>query len=174
LRTTHPHLVLILAPRHLDRLEEVEKILRSEGLSWRRRSSLPIQGRDETFGVILLDTMGELMKIYSLGTIVFIGGSLVSIGGHNPLEPLFYKKCVLFGPYMFNFLEISRHLLIEGGAVLVNDREGLSYQLNRLLSDSKERNEIGEKGYRFIQKHRGATEKIFEKTKPFLFEVRRG
>jgi 3-deoxy-D-manno-octulosonic-acid transferase len=75
---------------------------------------------------------------------------------------------------MFNFLEISRHLLIEGGAVLVNDREGLSYQLNRLLSDSKERNEIGEKGYRFIQKHRGATEKIFEKTKPFLFEVRRG
>jgi len=174
LRTTHPHLVLILAPRHLDRLEEVEKILRSEGLSLRRRSSLPIQGRDETFGVILLDTMGELMKIYSLGTIVFIGGSLVSIGGHNPLEPLFYKKCVLFGPYMFNFLEISRHLLIEGGAVLVNDREGLSYQLNRLLSDSKERNEIGEKGYRFIQKHRGATEKIFEKTKPFLFEVRRG
>ncbi|MBM4322163.1 MAG: 3-deoxy-D-manno-octulosonic acid transferase [Deltaproteobacteria bacterium] len=168
LRTTHPHLVLILAPRHLDRLEEVEKILRSEGLSWRRRSSLPIQGRDETFGVILLDTMGELMKIYSLGTIVFIGGSLISIGGHNPLEPLFYKKCVLFGPYMFNFLEISRHLLIEGGAVLVNDREALSSKIDQLLKDERARNEIGENGYRFIQKHRGATERIFKKIRPFL------
>ncbi|MBM4308159.1 MAG: 3-deoxy-D-manno-octulosonic acid transferase [Deltaproteobacteria bacterium] len=168
LRTTHPHLVLILAPRHLDRLEEVEKILRSEGLSWRRRSSLPIQGRDETFGVILLDTMGELMKIYSLGTIVFIGGSLVSIGGHNPLEPLFYKKCVLFGPYMFNFLEISRHLLTEGGALLVNDREALSSKIDQLLKDERARNEIGENGYRFIQKHRGATERIFKKIRPFL------
>ena len=168
LKTTNPHLILILAPRHLDRLEEVEKILRSEDLSWRRRTSSSIQDRNEVSSVILLDTMGELMRVYSLGTIVFIGGSLVSIGGHNPLEPLFFKKCVLFGPYMFNFLEISRHLLTEGGAVLVNDREGLSFQLTRLLSDERARNEIGENGYRFIQKHRGATEKIFDKIRPLL------
>jgi 3-deoxy-D-manno-octulosonic-acid transferase len=69
---------------------------------------------------------------------------------------------------MFNFLEISRHLLTEGGAVLVNDREGLSFQLTRLLSDERARNEIGENGYRFIQKHRGATEKIFDKIRPLL------
>ncbi|MBM4338301.1 MAG: 3-deoxy-D-manno-octulosonic acid transferase [Deltaproteobacteria bacterium] len=168
LRELVPRLILILAPRHLNRLEEVEKILRDEGLSWRRRSSFPIQGRHETCSVILLDTMGELMRMYSLGTIVFIGGSLVSIGGHNPLEPLFFKKCVLFGPYMFNFLEISRHLIAERGALLVNNREELSSQLKRLLSDERARNEIGENGYRFIQKHRGATEKIFEKIRPFL------
>lgn len=168
LRKADPHLILILAPRHLDRLEEVEKILRNEDLSWKRRSSLSGQDRKEISGVILLDTMGELMRLYSLGTIVFIGGSLVPVGGHNPLEPLFFKKCVLFGPHMFNFLEISRRLIAEGGAILVNDREELSSQLKRLLSDERARNEVGQNGYRFLMKHRGATERIFEKIKPFL------
>ncbi|MCJ7703952.1 MAG: 3-deoxy-D-manno-octulosonic acid transferase [Desulfobacterales bacterium] len=168
LRKADPHLILILAPRHLDRLDEVEKVLRNEGLSWKRRSSLSGQDRKEISGVILLDTMGELMRLYSLGTIVFIGGSLVPVGGHNPLEPLFFKKCVLFGPHMFNFLEISRRLIAEGGAILVNGREELSSQLKRLLSDEKARNEVGENGYRFLQKHRGATERIFERIRPFL------
>ncbi len=177
LKRVDPSLILILAPRHLDRLEEVEKILGRESLLWKRRTSLSaessqyVEGRTEKPGVILLDTMGELMKIYSLGTLVFIGGSLVPIGGHNPLEPLFFKKCVLFGPYMFNFLEISRRLVAEGGAVLVKNREELSSQLKRLLSDEKARNEVGENGYRFLQKHRGATERIFEKVKPFLKDI---
>lgn len=168
LKKTYPHLILILAPRHLDRLEDVERLLSQEGLQWKRRSSFPQQDPKEAKEVILLDTMGELMRIYRLGTIVFIGGSLVSIGGHNPLEPLLFKKCVLFGPYMFNFLEISRRLIAEGGAVLVKDRETLFFQLKRLLSDEKARREIGENGYRFLQKHRGATERIFEKIQPFL------
>ncbi|MBM4278539.1 MAG: 3-deoxy-D-manno-octulosonic acid transferase [Deltaproteobacteria bacterium] len=168
LRKADPHLILILAPRHLDRLDEVEKILRNESLSWKRRSSLSGQDRKEMPGVILLDSMGELMRLYSLGTLVFIGGSLVPIGGHNPLEPLFFKKCILFGPHMFNFLEISRRLIEEGGAIPVKDKEELSSQLKRLLSDEKARNGIGENGYRFLQKHRGATERIFEKIKPLL------
>lgn len=180
LRKTLRHLILILAPRHLNRLEEVEKVLKKESLEWDRRTSLSTdlppysESRAERSRVILLDTMGELMMIYSLGTVVFIGGSLVSVGGHNPLEPLFFKKCVLFGPYMFNFLEISRRLVAGGGAVLVNSREELSSQLKRLLSDETVRKEIGEQGYRFLNKHRGTTERIFEKIKPFLFEARRG
>ncbi len=122
-------LVLILAPRHLDRLEEVERILRKESISWMRRSSFAMDqsSRTEgTTGVILLDTMGELMSLYSLGTLVFVGGSLVPVGGHNPLEPLFFKKCVFFGPYMFHFLEISRRLIEVGGAIQVKDREDLT------------------------------------------------
>lgn len=173
LKKTYPHLILILAPRHLNRLEDVEKLLSQEGLRWKRRSSFPQQDPKEDKEVILLDTMGELLRIYSLGTIVFIGGSLVSIGGHNPLEPLLFKKCVLFGPYMFNFLEISRRLIAERGAVLVKDRETLFFQLKRLLSDEKTRKEIGENGYRFLQKHRGATERIFETIRPFLFDDQR-
>lgn len=168
LKEIYPLLILLLAPRHLDRLEEVEKTLRQEGLSWNRRSSLARQNQKGASSVILLDTMGELMKLYRLGTVVFIGGSLVSIGGHNPLEPLVFKKCVLFGPYMFNFFDISRRLIAEGGAILVKDSEELFSQLKRFLSDEKARNEVGERGYQFLQKHRGATERILEKIRPFL------
>ncbi len=168
LKGIYPDLILLLAPRHLDRLEDVEKTLRQEGLPWKRKSSLGRQSQNGASDVILLDTMGELMKLYRLGTVVFIGGSLVSIGGHNPLEPLVFKKCVLFGPYMFNFLEISRRLIAEKGAVLVKDQEDLFSQLKRLLSDERARREIGENGFQFLQKHRGATERIFEKIRPFL------
>ncbi|MCX8118806.1 MAG: 3-deoxy-D-manno-octulosonic acid transferase [Desulfobacterota bacterium] len=167
LRKAHPSLTLLLAPRHLDRLAQVEKLLIERDLPWERRSHRSAQKGSEA-KVILLDTMGELMKLYRLGTLVFIGGSLVSIGGHNPLEPLFYKRCVLFGPYMFNFLEISRRLTAEGGAVLVKDKEDLSAQLRRLLSDEKTRREIGEKGFQFLQRHRGATDRIVDKIRPFL------
>jgi 3-deoxy-D-manno-octulosonic-acid transferase len=112
--------------------------------------------------------MGELMSLYRLGTVVFIGGSLVPVGGHNPIEPLFFKKCVLFGPHMFNFLEISQSLLEAGGAIQVEREEDLFFQLKRLLSDEGARTEVGERGYQFIQKHRGAIERMFEEIKPFL------
>ncbi|MGZ3558306.1 MAG: 3-deoxy-D-manno-octulosonic acid transferase, partial [Thermodesulfobacteriota bacterium] len=126
LKKIDPHLVFILAPRHLERLDEVEKILRKESISWVRKSSLPsgAGGLDQKQpDVVLLDTMGELMTLYSLGTLVFVGGSLVPIGGHNPLEPLFHKKCVLFGPHMLNFLEISQRLIEAGGAIQVSGKE---------------------------------------------------
>jgi 3-deoxy-D-manno-octulosonic-acid transferase len=178
LRKIDPHLVLILAPRHLERLEEVERILKRESISWIRKTSLsmdqdrPDEERKELPPVILLDTMGELMKLYGLGTLVFIGGSLVPVGGHNPIEPLFFKKGVLFGPHMFHFLEISHHLIEAGGAIQVRGKEDLAFQLKRLLSNERARNEVGEKGYQFLQKHRGATEKIFEEIKPFLAQLR--
>jgi len=171
LKKMDPHLVLILAPRHLERLEEVERVLKKESTSWLRKTSLSLgAGRSdqEQPDVILLDTMGELMGIYSLGTLIFVGGSLVPVGGHNPLEPLFFKKCVLFGPYMFNFLEISRRLIEAGGAIQVSGKEDLFSQMKRLLFDEVARKEVGEKGYQFHQKHQGATERMFEEIRPFL------
>jgi 3-deoxy-D-manno-octulosonic-acid transferase len=126
------------------------------------------QEKEKPLGVVLLDTMGELMSLYSLGTLVFVGGSLVPIGGHNPLEPLFFKKCVFFGPYMFHFSEISRHLIEVGGAVQVKGREDLAAHMKRLLKNERARKEIGERGYQLIQKHRGAIERMFEEIKPFL------
>ncbi len=172
LREIAPDLLLILAPRHLNRLEEVEQILHRESSSWTRRTTLAIkqsrpdqQGRTE---VILLDTMGELMSLYRLATLVFIGGSLVPVGGHNPLEPLFFKKCVLFGPFMFHFSEISRQLVEAGGAIQVNGREDLSNHLRHLLRNKRARNEIGERGYQFVRKHQGATERMLGEIRPYL------
>jgi 3-deoxy-D-manno-octulosonic-acid transferase len=172
LRQIAPDLIFILAPRHLNRLEEVERMLQKESLSWIRRTVLPMdQDRPDQKRrpeVILLDTMGELMSLYSLATLVFIGGSLVPVGGHNPLEPLFFKKCVLFGPFMFNFLEISRRLIEAEGAIQVKDREDLTLQLKRLLRNEKVRKEMGERGYQFLRKHQGATERMFAVIKPYL------
>ena len=178
LRRINPSLVLLLAPRHLERLEEVERVIKKESLSWIRRTSFPVgfpAGQDQSGEepkeppeVILLDTMGELMSLYSLGTVIFVGGSLVPVGGHNPLEPLHFKKCVLFGPYMFHFSEISRSLIKAGGAIQVEGREDLLSHLKRLLSDEGARKEVGEKGYQFLQKHRGATDRMFEEIRPFI------
>ncbi len=172
LKKVDPLLILLLAPRHLDRLDEVEKILRRESISWMRRTLIEgIQDPSELCDVILLDTMGELMNLYSLGTLVFIGGTLFPVGGHNPLEPLFFKKCVLFGPYMFHFSEISRSLVHEGGAIQVKDEEELGLQLKRLLSDERMRREIGERGYQFLQRHQGTTERTFKEVLPFLPQI---
>jgi 3-deoxy-D-manno-octulosonic-acid transferase len=180
LEKSYSHFSMILAPRHLDRLPEVEKILRKEGIPWTRRSSLPSgrnepdSGNKERPRLILLDTMGELVRLYSLGALVFVGGSLVPVGGHNPLEPLFFKKCVLFGPHMSNFEEISRLLVETGGAIRVNGREDLFQQVKHLLDDETLRKEVGEKGYQILQENRGSTERIFEEIKPYLSQVRNG
>jgi 3-deoxy-D-manno-octulosonic-acid transferase len=174
LRRMIPRLILILAPRHLERLEEVEEILKKEALPWLRKTALfPKAGPSdrEHPEVILLDTMGELMGVYSLGTVVFVGGSLVPIGGHNPLEPLFFKKCVLFGPHMFHFLEITRRLIEAGGAIQVSGKEALLTELKRLLFDEVARNEVGEKGHQFLQKHQGATGRMFEEIRPLLNDI---
>ena len=174
LRKMDPRLTLVLAPRHLERLEEVERVLKKESISWTRKTLLAMDQersngkQKELPKVILLDTMGELMNLYSLGTLVFIGGTLVPVGGHNPIEPLFFKKCVLFGPHMFHFLEISRQLVEAGGAIQVKGKEDLSFHLKHLLSDETARKEVGELGYQFLQKHRGATERMFEEIRPFL------
>ncbi len=172
LREIAPDLIFILAPRHLNRLEEVERMLRKESLSWIRRTVLPTdQDRPDQKRrpeVILLDTMGELMSLYSLATLVFIGGSLVPVGGHNPLEPLFFKKCVLFGPFMFHFSEISRRLVEEEGAIQANGIEDLTSHMRRLLRNERARKEMGERGYQFLRKHQGATERMFEQIRPYL------
>jgi len=171
LKETNSPLVLILAPRHLERLEEVEGILRRESVAWSRKTTLIREaGRkdQEHPEVILLDTMGELMGLYSLGTLVFVGGSLVPVGGHNPLEPLFFEKCVLFGPHMFNFLEIATRLIEDRGAIQISGKEDLFTQVKRLLFDEAARKEVGRKGHQFLQKHQGATERMFEEIRRLL------
>jgi len=180
LRKIVPHLVLLLAPRHLERLAEVERLLERESVPWRKKTSLAMEsnrsggGKNGVPSVILLDTMGELMSLYRLGALVFIGGSLVPVGGHNPLEPLLFKKSVLFGPHMFNFLEVSQGLIEAGGAVQVAGSQDLFSQLKRLLLDQKAAEETGEKGFRFLQRHRGATERVFEEIRPFLIRIEEG
>jgi 3-deoxy-D-manno-octulosonic-acid transferase len=103
LREKFPDLVLILAPRHPERFDEVEGIVNRAGFDCQRRTRIKNPIRD----VLLLDTIGELRSFYGICDIAFVGGSLVKVGGHNLLEPAAMKKPVVFSRYMFNFKEIS-------------------------------------------------------------------
>ncbi len=159
-----PDLRLILTPRHPERIPEVESLCKNRNLSYIRRSQItdhrsPITDHRP---IILLDTIGELAKVYSLATVVFVGGSLVPIGGHNILEPAALGKAPLFGPYMHNFIESAR-LLKEGeGGIQIRNKEELLEKVLSLLRGAEEREGLGEKAQRIVKEHQGASEKTVE------------
>jgi len=161
------NLLLILAPRHPDRLNEVERILTQRGLAFSKRSQIrPDRGR--AGDVILLDTMGELSKIYSLGTVIFVGGSLRGIGGHNILEPAFYGIPILFGPHMENFQEIAELFLAGRGALAVKDGSDLSQKLIWLLLHPQEAEAMGARARAILRENRGATQRTLDLLREYL------
>ena len=153
------NLILILAPRHPERFSEVEKLVKKRGLSLVRKSQIKNTKFASRPQVILLDTIGELAQTYSLGDVIFVGGSLVNVGGHNLLEPLVFKKPVIFGPYIQNISEIVNLLIQSEAGILVKTKEELLYQSKRLLINGKEAQALGERGFQVVNTHQGATEK---------------
>ena len=153
LRTDHPDLVLLLAPRHPERVPEVERLLGERGLASVRRSRLPTARAGAA--VIILDTVGELATLYQLAEVVFVGGSLVPTGGHNMLEPALRSKPVLFGPYTSNFRESAELLLEAGGARRVTDAAGLESALRELLEKPEIARGMGEMGYQAVIRRQG-------------------
>ncbi|MBI3330312.1 MAG: 3-deoxy-D-manno-octulosonic acid transferase [Nitrospinae bacterium] len=154
-----PNLRLLLAPRHLERLDAVEALLRRSQLTVHRKSQVIAPGSGTDASVILLDTMGELARVYAVGTVVFVGGSLVPIGGHNVLEPAAHRKAIVFGPHMHNFHEIAAVLLDARGAVQTDTPAALSEAIVALLKDPERRQAMGEAAYHVLQENRGAIER---------------
>lgn len=149
-------LCLLLAPRHPERLDEVERLVRRSGLSWVRRSQLPAAPLTG-MSVILLDTMGELASLYAAATVVFIGGSLIPHGGQNMLEPAAVGRPVIHGPHMGNFAEMRDLFQKAGAAVQVEDGKGLREKLALLLDDPTLADRMGKAGCEIVEAHRGAT-----------------
>jgi 3-deoxy-D-manno-octulosonic-acid transferase len=110
-----PNTILIIAPRHIERTPQIETMIEGQGFTYQLRNELGIAGRRRTEPVVIMNTFGELFKLYSVGTIVFCGGSLVPLGGQNPLEAAAWGKVVFYGPSMEDFLD-ARALLEEVGA----------------------------------------------------------
>ncbi len=158
LRKKYPDLVLIIAPRHPERFDEVCGLITSAGYECQRRTRLKGPVRD----VVLLDTIGELRAFYSACDIAFVGGSLVKVGGHNLLEPAAMKKPVIFSRYMFNFKEISEALIHAGGGLMVKDKEELYAKLDNLLSDKQLSAAMGEKAFKVIAANSGATARTID------------
>jgi len=146
---------LILAPRHPERFDAVARLLERRGIPFARRSrtaEAPSQPN-----VLLLDTIGELARAYGLGAAAFIGGSLVDVGGHNPLEPAVWGVPVVTGPHVHNFQEVYDALIAAGGAVLAHDVAEITTILEGWLDDPASADRVGEAGRRVVETSRGAT-----------------
>ena len=151
-----PNLKLIVAPRHPQRTFQIERLVSRYGFNSVRLSQLSTDDRRQT-SVFILDTIGQLKSIHSLATVVFVGGSLIPRGGHNPIEPAILAKPILFGPHLSNFKEVTDMLLDRRAAILVNSGRELKENLLRLLTDSSERLEMGNRARESIEVTRGAT-----------------
>ncbi|MBI4637816.1 MAG: 3-deoxy-D-manno-octulosonic acid transferase [Candidatus Rokubacteria bacterium] len=164
------HLVLVIAPRHPERVPEVLDLLATRGWPSVRRSELPQRRRDGA--VIVLDTVGELAQLYSIADVVFVGGSLVAAGGHNMLEPALRRKPVLLGPHTENFRESAALLVASGAARVVRDAAELAGEVGRLLSDGDLRAKLGNAGYEAVASRHGAVQETLNLVGRFLYPGR--
>ncbi len=160
---------MVLVPRHPERAGQVAGILGNFGMKFTLRSEL--ERREDEFRageVLLVDTVGELMRFYAIADLAFVGGSLVPTGGHNILEPASLGTPVLFGPHMNNFRESAALLLAGGGGFQVKDREDLAAVQQNLLDDPGKRSDAGQNGMRLLLENGGATQKQMEMIKRLL------
>lgn len=165
LRTSYPRARLIMAPRHLERLEEVETLIRPSGLVSVRLSRVnPVDHWD----VGLVDTMGELPRYYGVASVVFIGGSLIPHGGQNPLEATSLGKPVLFGPFMHNFSEMTEQLLAHQAAKRLADAAELATAFQELLARRSEAEAMGRRAKELTERSQGALQSTMEVLQPLL------
>jgi len=164
---------LMIAPRRPERFQEVAKLLEESGLSWARKTAAPLTA-DSSTEVILLDTIGELPAVYSLATVVFVGGSIVDRGGHNVLEPAANGACVITGHNTHNFQAIVQ-LLNEADAIVqlpplefTRAAQCLTHELESLLTNEDRRAQLAARAKDIIEKNRGAAERTAEIIKPLL------
>jgi 3-deoxy-D-manno-octulosonic-acid transferase len=155
LKSDIKNLRLVLAPRHPERFRDVENLIKAKGYECVRYSKN--DDAKPQSAVILIDTIGELMKGYRLATLVFVGGSLVPKGGHNILEPVALGKPVIFGPYMYNFQESTDALIKVGACIMIQNKNELTDKIRGVLTGT-DFNEMGKRGLEFIKSKQGATD----------------
>jgi 3-deoxy-D-manno-octulosonic-acid transferase len=148
--------LLVLAPRHRPRFDEVAALLAGSGLRWIRRTDAAA----DAGAVLLLDTIGELEDFYAAADVAFVGGSLVPIGGHNLLEPAALGVATLAGPHQGNAPEIARLLCDSGGVQLVADSKELGAALVQLLEDGSARARMGAAAQATVAANQGALVKL--------------
>ena len=147
--------VLIIAPRHPERFAEASRLAAGRGFAVARRTELEAAAAPAA-DVVILDTIGELARLFRLATVVFVGGSLVPAGGHNPIEPAAFGKAVVFGPHMDNFAEIASLFVARGAAWQLGSQDELDGALEALLSDAGRRAALGAAARAVVDDQRGA------------------
>ena len=159
LKMLFSNLVLIIAPRDINRKNEVLSVAKNMGLKTVFKTCI-LKETKLFSDIIILDTVGELSSIYVLASVAFVGGSLVPEGGHNLLEPAMFGCPVLFGPYISDFAEIAENIQGTGGGFVVNNPEDLYSGLKFFLEDKGARLAVKRKLFDFLKENNGAVELV--------------
>jgi 3-deoxy-D-manno-octulosonic-acid transferase len=161
---------LVIVPRKPERFDEVARMIADAGLNYVRYSSLKNTNDkcSDRPPVILGDTMGDLRKFYSLASVVFVGRSLVPMGGSDMMEAAALGKCTIFGPYTFNFRQTVDSLLASYGAIVVNDGDELLAAIQKCLLEPDYARQIARNGQDDIKRNQGATAKSIEQIEKLL------
>jgi len=174
---THaPSAVLLLAPRHIERVDQVETMVRARGMAVQRRSTMSLAQATAQAGprVIILDSRGELASLYREAVVAYVGGTMIPVGGHNLLEPAVWAKPVLFGPYTDHCTEIASLLVETGGGRRVNDEAELTREVIRLFEQEEECAKMGRAARTFVEQNQGALRSTVEAIETFLPPHRSG
>ncbi len=164
-RKRRPELLLILAPRHPERGEQISDLIGQHGLSVVQRS-LGEKIDDQT-DVYLADTLGEMGLWYRIAPVSFVGGSLTAVGGHNPFEPAALGSAILYGPNVHNFADIYQRLHEGSAAHLVRSEDDLAEAVDRYLQPDQAAT-LASAAWAVSSDGAGATEKVFELLKPYI------
>lgn len=160
---------LVIAPRHIERVESILQELLTLGMPVARRSQLATSTTTmQPNSVVVLDTIGELGRVYSAADIVFIGKTLTERGGQNPIEPAAWKKPIVFGPNMQNFRDVASLFLQAEAAVMVDDERQLIDVCKQLCEDPARRAEYGERAYAVVRSNQGALQRILDHVRTCL------
>ena len=164
---------LAIVPRKPERFDEVAQLIMQAGLPLIRYSEVKKQTAEESSieTVILGDTMGDLRKFYSLARVIFVGRTLVPMGGSDMMEAAALGKCTIFGPHAFNFKQTVQALLAENGAIEVKDADELFDTMQKCLTDTEFAQQIATTGQEIIRKNQGATDKTVEQIAKLLNSV---
>jgi 3-deoxy-D-manno-octulosonic-acid transferase len=166
-----PDLRMVLAPRHLNRMPGVGRLLEGRRFTYRRYSELGADPPEKEVEILLVDTIGRLGQLYGLGMVVFVGGSLVPVGGHNLLEPAALGRPVLFGPYVQHVSEFADLLSASGGGQRVRDPEELGQVLVALLADGDRSRSMGEAARDAVRRHQGAARRVSQRVEQELESI---
>ncbi|WP_241592887.1 lipid IV(A) 3-deoxy-D-manno-octulosonic acid transferase [Rosenbergiella epipactidis] len=161
-----PTLLLILVPRHPERFQSVKEL--AEKLAFEPLMRSDNQTPSATTQVLIGDTMGELMLLYGIADVAFVGGSLVERGGHNPLEPSAHAIPVIMGPHIWNFKDICGRLEQAQGLITVADHAALIQEMTQLLADSDLRKYYGLHAVDVLHQNQGALQQLLHIVEPYL------
>lgn len=164
IKAIYPDILTIMAPRHPERADAIEKMLNAKGLTVHRRS----RKEDVNADVYIADTVGDMGLVYRLAPLVFVGGSLVAFGGQNMLEPMQAGACTFIGPHAFNFREIVVRAKKACALIEVQNKDELAEQLLSMHDNNKIRQQIAQKGQDFAFSETAVLDRVCDVLKEWI------